>query len=185
MTDIEVFAQLINGCGQCPVEESYGKGSVLLKEPCCPDSQVRVQGVPLNAIVVRVDSFASPDNVFANSRGECKRADYAIIAEKNSKTVVLYIEMKRTKDSFNDIVKQLTGARCFIHYCAELGKAFWNERDFMRNAEHRFVSIGHTSIGKRTTRIERNGSRNDRPDRALKIDWPHYLQFNQLTGTIS
>jgi hypothetical protein len=81
-----------------------------------------------------------------------------------------------------EIVQQLKGAQCFIAYCREIGKAFWNEPDFMKKYRHRFVSIAHTSIPKRKTRITRESGKHDEPEKMLKIDWPHHLQFNQLAG---
>lgn len=37
-------------------------------------------------------------------------------------------------------------------------------------------------IAKKKTRITRSADRHDTPDRAMRIDWPGYLQFNQLAG---
>jgi hypothetical protein len=69
-----------------------------------------------------------------------------------------------------------------VKYCREIGKSFWNEPAFMDEYEHRFISIGHTSIAKRKTRIEKTAARHDAPNRAMKIDWPNTLQFNHLAG---
>ena len=90
--------------------------------------------------------------------------------------------MKRTKDGWNQIVKQLLGSQCFVKYCQAVGKGFWNQNEFLNGYKSRFISIGHTSIAKRKTRITRNAERHDTPDRAMKVDWPNYLQFNQLAG---
>ena len=96
--------------------------------------------------------------------------------------VIIYIEMKATKGTIQGIIQQLAGAQCFITYCREIGKAFWNERDFLKGYRQRFVSIGHTSIPKRKTRITHHPGSHDQPDKMLKIDWPRHLQFNQLAG---
>jgi len=74
------------------------------------------------------------------------------------------------------------GARCFIEYCQKVGRVFWNENSYLACYEERFISIGHTSIAKRKTRITRIEKQHDTPGRAMKIDWPNYLQFNRLAG---
>jgi len=100
------------------------------------------------------------------------------------KKCILYIEIKRTKDKWDKIVRQLMGAQCFIKYCQEVGKVFWNENSFLTGYENRFINIGHTSIARRKTRITRKEKRRDTPDRAMKIDWPNHLQFKQLAGLV-
>ncbi len=69
-----------------------------------------------------------------------------------------------------------------MNYCREVGKSFWKEQNFLKGYRHRFVSIGHTSIPKKKTRIARKAGKHDRPEKMLKIDWPHHLQFNHLAG---
>lgn len=133
--------------------------------------------LPSDAIVVKIDSFSSPDNIFIGSKGERKRADYVIISEK--KKCVLYIELKLTKDNWGQIVKQLKGAECFLKYCQEIGKSFWDEKSFLTDYKHRFVSIAHTSISKRPTRITKTEI-HDTPESALKWDWPKDIPFNEL-----
>ena len=91
--------------------------------------------------------------------------------------------MKKTKDSFKEIVQQLYGAMCFVCYCREIGKCFWKEKRFMQEYQHRFISIGHISISKKCTRITRTSSKHDTPESAMKIDWPNKLQFNHLAGS--
>ena len=74
------------------------------------------------------------------------------------------------------------GAQCFVRYCQEIGKTFWNKNSFLSGYKSRFISIGHTGIAKRKTRINKKVARHDTPDNAMKVDWPHYLQFNRLAG---
>jgi len=42
----------------------------------------------------KADAFKSPGAVFQDSRGECKRADFVIIADGIHKKTILCIEMK-------------------------------------------------------------------------------------------
>jgi hypothetical protein len=138
--------------------------------------------MPHNSIVVKADAFKSPDSVFQGTKGECKRADFVIVADCGNKKVIVCIEMKAGKDSEKEIVRQLTGARCFMVYCQEIGKSFWREQDFLKGYAYRFVSINRISIAKSKTRIDRHPSLHDRPDRMLKISSPHRLEFNHLAG---
>ncbi|WP_052700489.1 hypothetical protein [Methylocucumis oryzae] len=91
--------------------------------------------------------------------------------------------MKESKDSRKEIAQQLAGAQCLVHYCQEIGKVFWQQPDFLEGYAYRFVSLGHIKLAKRKTRMSRVTDVHDHPDKMLKIDWPHYLQFNQLAGT--
>lgn len=163
-----------------PTENEYGKSFVKLSEPQAPDSIATIRNLPADAVVIKVDAFRSPDDVFNGGNGECKRADYVIISAERK--CIIYIEMKRTKDKWSQIVKQLLGAQCFIKYCQEVGKGFWNEKEFLNGYNSRFICIGHTSIAKKKTRITRNAERHDTPNSAMKVDWPNYIQFSLLAG---
>ncbi len=179
---MDILNQMIKDPAKVKLSEYYGRMQVALSEPQQSRSSTEIYGLPRDAIVIKVDAFTSPDSVFAGTNGECKRGDYAIIADIGGKQVIIFIEMKATKGSTQDVIKQLKGARCFIAYCREIGKAFWREQDFLGKYQERFVSIGHTSIPKRRTRITPTSGKHDQPEKMLKIDWPHHLQFNQLAG---
>ncbi len=181
MPDMEILIQMIIKTARVELQIEYGRELVTLHEPQAPDSFATIRNLPSDTLVIKVDAFKSPDDIFSGSNNECKRADYVIISLE--KKCILYIELKRTKDNWEQIVKQLIGAKCFVKYCQEIGKSFWNEKNFLDGYEHRFISIGHTSIAKRKTRITRNSSIHDSPDKALRVDWPHYLQFNHLAGS--
>ena len=184
MHDLDILQQMIKDTAQVSLTDKYGKKMVTLTEPQCPDSCVTIYGMPDDAIVIKADDFRSPDTVFNGSRGECKRADFVIVANAGIKKAIIYIELKKTKGSEREIIQQLTGARCFVAYCREIGQAqaFWNQRTFLTGYVERFVSIGHTSIPKRKTRIARQTGAHDRPDKMLKIDSPYHLEFNRLVG---
>ena len=183
MSDLKILHQMIKDNAKVPLVSGYGKHTVTLTEPRQPGSAVTIAGIPDNAIVIKADAFKSPDTVFNGSQGECKRADFVIVADSGNKKTIVCIEMKATKAPEKEIIQQLTGARCFIAYCQEIGKAFWHEPDFLDGYKHRFVSIGYTSMPKRKTRIDRSTSVHDRPDRMMKISSPHRLQFDLLAGS--
>ncbi|MEI6702978.1 MAG: hypothetical protein WCL71_05500 [Deltaproteobacteria bacterium] len=183
MPDMDILNQMIKDSAKQHLSEHRSNMKVELAEPLHAGSTAIVYGLPNNAVVIRADAFTSPDAVFVGSHGECKRADYVMVSSTNGKKVIVYIEMKAKKGQPAEIIKQLKGAQCFMAYCREIGKTFWNEPSFLKNYEQRFVSISHTSIPKKKTRMTRETGKHDKPDKMLKIDWPHYLQFNHLAGS--
>jgi hypothetical protein len=182
MQDVDILAQMIKTTAQVPLKYEYGKSAVTLSEPQASDSSTTIRNMPADAMVIKVDIFHSPDKIFNGIRGECKRCDYVIISP--GKKCILYIEIKRTRDTDGrkHVVEQLKGARCFVTYCQAVGKYFWGKHEFLSGYKNRFISIGHTRIAKRKTRITKESKRHDTPDNAMKIDWPNYLQFNHLAG---
>jgi hypothetical protein len=181
MDDTAILSSLFRESVLIDFEESHGKHHVELVEPSASDSKVIIKNLPSDAFIINVDkSFDAPARLFQGGHGECKRADFAVIS--HSQKCILIIELKRTKSSWCDIVNQLRGADCFIRYCCAVGSCFWNEDAFLQGYKKRFISIGHTSIPKRTTRVTCTSDRHDTPETAMKIDWPHHLQFNRLAG---
>ncbi len=183
VSDIDILDKMIKETAKVKLgKNKYGKKQVTLVEPQQPSSSVTISGIPDKVIIIKADAFQSPDTVFNGSNGECKRADFIIIADTNKKKVILCIEMKATKDSKKKIIQQLTGTQCFIIYCQEIGKKFWKQQDFLKGYQYRFISIGHTSISKQRTRTTSQSSTHDRPEQMMKIDSPHHLEFNHLAG---
>jgi|CXWL01.1.fsa_nt_gi hypothetical protein len=183
MSDIQILDEMVSQNAKLAVETANGKNKVVLIEPQ-DNLSVTLSGLPDNAIILKADAFKSPDTIFNGTKGECKRADFVIVANIGKKKVIVCIEMKATKDSRKEIVQQLTGAQCLARYCQEIGRQFWQQRDFLEGYVYRFVSIGHISIAKQKTRISRQAPIHDHPDKMLKIDWPHHLEFNHLAGKI-
>lgn len=182
MSDIDILNQMIQNSAKVVLDESYGKKIVKLIEPQTGDCCVSIYNIPNETIVIKVDTFKSPNSIFTSCKGECKRADFILITNTESKKVILFIEMKKKKASFDDIKKQLMGAICFFAYCKEIGRRFWSHNSFLEGYKHRFISIGHISIAKRKTRMTREYGLHDKPEKMMKVDWPHHLEFNHLAG---
>ena len=181
MDDLEILNSLFKENSLIQKDDEYGKSCVTLTEPQAPDSSAKIRNLPHDAFIIKVDAFKSPDSIFQGRNGECKRADYVIISPE--KKCIIYIEVKRTSDKWEQIVHQLQGAACFMKYCQEIGKAFWQTDQFLTGYKHRFVSIGRTSIAKTKTKVEKSNATHDTPKTALKIMSPNHLQFNQLAGS--
>jgi len=186
MSDIAILKEMIKESATVPlVEDSYGKKQVRLTEPALPNCFVTIRGMPNDAqvIIIKVDDFTSPKAIFGGSKGECKRADFAIIADTGKKKVILCIEMKaKSKTSLEwEIIQQLKGAQCFIAYCQKIGKEFWSAKQFLDAYVYRFVTIRNINIHKKPTR-EAMTDNHDCPENMLKVSSPNYLQFNFLIG---
>lgn len=187
MTELDVLSCMINESAKVNLKskKDSDKAFVTLKEPQSPTSEVTIYGLPLNTIVIKVDKFKSPDTILTENKGQRKRADYIIVANKNGKKNILYIEMKTTNDGNKNIIKQLKGSVCFVGYCKEIAKEFWNEKQFLSEFHPRFVCFTHTgSIQKTPTKIIRKLKNNVTPERMTKLGYPRksQLQFNKLVG---
>jgi hypothetical protein len=147
---------------------------------------VTILGMPdrENVIIIKGDTFDAPQQIFNGKRGECKRADFMIIARLDERRkYVVYIEMKArvTTSKEKEIIQQLQGTQCFFKYCEEIGRVFWEEPNFLADYKSRFVSFRNIGLNKRPTR-EKAGIFHDRPDRMLKLNSTKSIQFNQLIG---
>jgi hypothetical protein len=110
-------------------------------------------------------------------------ADFVIIADTDTKKVILCIEMKMKTETSTEkkIIEQLKGAKCFATYCQKIGKEFWAQPTFLDSYVYRFVTIRNINIHKRPTR-EKQTLTHDGPERMLKISSPKGLQFDRLIG---
>ncbi|MEW5856147.1 MAG: hypothetical protein AB1861_01975 [Cyanobacteriota bacterium] len=183
MSDIAILKEMIEDTATVPLEKRNSKKQVTLTEPPPANYSVIISGMPDEdeVIIIKADAFSSPNAVFKGNHGECKRADFVIIADTDKKKVILCIEMKAGKGGTEaEIIQQLKGAQCFVAYCREIGQSFWNQLNFLKGYEYRFVSIKEISIPKKPTRNSAKIHTHDRPDRMLKITSPHHLMFNHL-----
>lgn len=76
--DMEILAELIKKTAQVELKEENGKLYAILDEPQSPDSMVKIRDLPLDALVIKVDQFRSPEDIFNGTKGECRRADYVV-----------------------------------------------------------------------------------------------------------
>ena len=180
MTDLEILNAMINDSAKVQLLDN--QKSVKLTEPQSSNSSVIVHGLPETTIVIKADAFRSPDTFFQGTKGECKRADFVIIAEKGDQKVIVCIELKSKKGSRKEIVQQLTGAKCMISYCREIGNDFWKESTFLSKHNYRFVSFSHTSNTKNPSRIKMKSELNDSPEKMLMIQGHRRIQFSQIAA---
>jgi|GEM_PF-430672 len=186
LSDMEILSQMIKDTALARLERERGELCVRLIEPQAPGSSVIVRNLPADALVIKVDKFPALDAIFYGRNGECKRGDYIIISAQ--KKCIIYIEMKSTKGVWKQVVKQLRGTQCFVKYFQELGKEFWEEKQFLNGYQSRFICLEHTRIPKNKTQYiqatrlhdTRNPEVHDTPDKAIKVNSLKDLQFNRL-----
>lgn len=192
MSDLATLHELISNMAQAQqVQEQYGRKGVILEER--GDGQqagytVYLRNVPDDSIAIKADQFPSPEGIFSNSRGECKRADYVLVAETADGNWILYVEMKSGKANRDEVVKQLKGAECFLAYCRAVGRRFWSDRKFLdqQRYKQRFVCIDGINLNKKTTRLSRHSKLHDTPENVLTIRSPRAdgLEFSELRGKL-
>ena len=172
-SDLDVLRELINEQALVPLEEThYGKKTVILGEFGNRDESqysIKIKGVPNDAVVVKTDMFPSPSNIFTCLRGECKRADYVIIANSETRGFIVYIEMKGGSGNATEIVNQLKGSECFISYCRSIVHKFWKRSNFLDPYESRFVAFRRIRIRKSRTRERHSTELHDDPERVFTI----------------
>lgn len=190
MADFDILRDLIRDAVLASVECEYKKKTIVLEEP--GDQQqsaysLKIRNVPDAFIAFKVDAFPAPKNIFKNDKGECKRADFVIIASNDKVSWIVYIEMKGGNlGSEKEIVQQLRGARCLVAYCRAIGREFWQEPNFLaeKNYRQRFISVKNIQISKQPTRLGPKSGQHDTPENMLKLNGVANgrLQFNKLVG---
>lgn len=184
MNDIEILEELLSIGAQVSLQQSHGRYSVILKDKQ-GKTTVEITNLPDNSIVFRPE-YLKPPNAFKGSKGERRRADFAIVSNKNAEKWIICIEtQKGTGKDPEDIEQQLRGAECFIGYCKCIGKSFWQSAKFLDGYQSRFVSIVNINIDKQTTRFYQpeNQSRkklHDSPENFREIPGHQILDFDQL-----
>ncbi len=181
--DIAILKEMI----QSTATVSYKGTKVTLEETSSEASSgtysVTIHGMPDvdDVIVIKADAFPALKEIFANTRHECKRADFVIIANTDEEKSIICIEMKAGRAKTSEIIQQLQGTQCFVAYCREIGRVFWEEKDFLEGYKYYFVSIRNIKT-KRRIRPKSPHPLHDSPKKVLHIDSTKGLRFNHLVG---
>lgn len=191
MSDLTTLHELVSKMAQAQVREQNGRKRVVLEERGDAHQAgytVYLRNVPDDVIAIKADQFPPPKGIFSNSRGECKRADYVLVAQTETINWIVYIEMKSGKADPGEVVKQLKGAECFLAYCRAVGRRFWSDRKFLHKQRYkqRFVCIDGINLNKKTTRPIRHSKLHDTPENMLTIRSPRSdgLEFSELRGKL-
>ena len=190
MSDLATLHELINKMAQAQVREQYGRKEMILEERSAGQQasySVHIRNVPDDTIAIKADQFPPLTGIFSNSRGECKRADYVLVAQTETVNWIVYIEMKAgPSGSREEVVQQLKGAECLLAYFRAVGCKFWSNPGFLHEGHYRqrFVVINKVKGEKRPTRLESPSKLHDTPENMLTFSSPpgKGLSFSALVG---
>jgi hypothetical protein len=163
-------------------EGEYGKPCIKLEETKSePNYSITIQQTPQDAIAIKTDKFSDLKSFFKCSSdiGQCKRADFVIIAIANKK--LIFIELCKVKKQAKEVEQQLKGAQCVIEYCRSIGDKFYDCDSFLDGYSSYFVSIDNIGVSKKSSIVP--SGKNNEPNKFLKISAPHRLPFNALCRT--
>ena len=188
--DLDILKELIKDEALVTVrKDQYGNNFLELKEHGGESSgyKINVLRTPDDTVAIKSDMFPPPKRIFRNTKGECKRADFVIIAKDGRKNWIIYVELKRSNNGLEkEIMQQLQGSRCFIDYCRTVGRTFWGKPSFLEENDYqqRYVSVKNISVNKRPSRIT-NPPLHDCPENMLKISAPpkNRIWFKQLLSS--
>ena len=180
MSDIEILKEMIRDFGRVSLVSNQSRNKVILSEPPPANYSVTIEGMPdeENVIIIKSDQFKAPDTIFRGEHGECKRADFVIIANTSKKKVILCVEMKSASGKNDEILWQLQGAKCFAEYCKEIGKSFWKQPQFLADYEYRFLLIRNIRVQKQRSIIKLDGNSSSKIP--MLVRQGSCLQFNDL-----
>lgn len=169
VNDIQILQEMLSCNSKVALQQQHDKSSVELRDQKSGGTAT-IRGLPQDSIVIRAEDFENPLTIFDGSKGECKRADFVIVAIENSRKWIICIETRARKSKSEAHIKaQLKGAQCFIGYCRCIGRSFWGSNAFLDGYEYRFVSIGHTNVHKRKTQPKRPSTWHSSPENFLKV----------------
>ena len=182
VNDIQILREMISPDVQVMLQPAQGKPFVQLTD-LTSGTTVRINGVPHDSIVIRAEDFENPLTIFNGSRGERKRADFAIISnDENEKSWIICIETQESnsKKAWH-VTQQLKGAYCFISYCKCIGKSFWESEEFLDGYQYRFVSIVDINFNRNKRKTQPfEGELHNRPDIFKKLPQSPTIYFSKL-----
>ena len=138
---------------------------------------IKIKGVPNNTLVLKTD-ILEMKKAFMCAKGECKRADFAIIATGEKK--IIFIEMKKTKLNNEELVKQLKGASVFVDFCKLIVSEFWGRPDFLRGYKKYYVSLSHTPLAKGPSKSNSKKKSHTSPEKHLRIRGMAAIHYQHL-----
>jgi hypothetical protein len=107
-----------------------------------PNAKLRkivIRDVPEGSLLLKMQQYAGPHNVFKSTKGECKRCDYIVLTLSKNDLYVLFIEMKSSSPDNRDTIPQFKGADCFMTYCRAVAETFHDVAVSSCSSEKRYI----------------------------------------------
>ena len=193
MNDIEILKDMLVCDAQVPLRQGGGGPLSVELTDRQANTTVEIKGLPHDSIVIRAEDFEDPLTVFKGSKGERRRADFMIVSNEEQGKWIIYIETQAGNyKRRREVIEQLKGALCFVHYCKCVGKEFWEWEEFLDGYQYRFISMVDINSNKETKKtrhysphIQSRGRLHDTPDAFLKILRSPSLYFRKLLHEVS
>lgn len=137
-------------------ERETQMGNLVLEEKSNNVSyKLTVSDIPssvLDIIAIKSDMFDVPSAFFNCNSGECKRADFVVIARYKNRGHIIFLEMvkennktskKLSPKSDDDFRLQLIGSACLLDYCKSIANGFFGIVGFLDSSiyDSHFVAI--------------------------------------------
>ena len=193
MNDIEILREMLISDAQVPLRQQQGGFPSVELTDRQANTTVEIKGLPHDSIVVRAEDFEDPLTIFKGSKGERKRADFLIVSNGVQGKWIICIETQAGNyKRRREVIEQLKGALCFVHYCKCIGKEFWEWEEFLDGYQYRFISMVDINSSKETKRtrhyslhMQPTGGLHDTPDAFLKFLRSPMLHFSHLLHEVS
>ena len=193
MNDIEILREMLISDAQVSLRQQQGGFPSVELTDRQANTTVEIKGLPRDSVVIRAEDFEDPLTVFAGSKGERRRADFVIVSNGERGKWIICIETQAGNyKSRKEVIEQLKGALCFMHYCKCIGKEFWEWEEFLDGYQYRFISMVDINSSKETKRtrhysphIQPTEGLHDSPDAFLKFLRSPSLYFRKLLHEVS
>lgn len=144
--------------------------------------QVDIYDLPEGSLLLKLDHIEQPKTLFKGKKGERQRCDYLLVTKIDTRSFLVFIEMKSSTAGDSEIVRQFKGAECIFDYCDAALNRFHDQDGFLRKFEKRFVVFYRPRLAKQRTRPAILSHRNDTPERPLKCAAPHNPSLKTLVA---
>ena len=188
MNDIEILREMLISSAQVPLRQQQGRFPSVELTDRQANTTVKIKGLPPDSVVIRAEDFEDPLTIFEGSKGERRRADFVIVSNEGQGKWIICIETQAGNyKRRSEVIEQLKGALCFMHYCKCIGKEFWGWEEFLDDYQYRFISMMDINSNKGTKRtrhysphMQPTGGLHDTPDAFLKFLRSPSLHFSHL-----
>ncbi len=142
-------------------------------------TQVRINQVPNDLFAIKLDKQNTfSGKIFSGTKGETCCCDFILFCETYK--VIIFIEIKTTKDDSSHVKKQLKSTDCVFDYIQTVGKKFFEKDDFFDGYKRKYIVFDR--LFKRNTTKEHLKSYNDPStyDKPLFLSGNNVIYFKRL-----
>jgi hypothetical protein len=101
--------------------------------------KVELQDIPTGSLLIKLDACKPLDGVLKPSTEALRRCDYVLIAPYNSRTFIVFIELKSERINLREIEKCFNSSECLWDYFESVMMKLLGHTDLHQNYERRKV----------------------------------------------